>query len=196
MKRLMDLILAVILLLISLPCWVVIGPALLLFSPGPPLFIHPRVGRYGRPFGLIKFRTMVKSGPDGSCITVQGDRRITGIGRILRFLKLDELPQLVNIVKGDMTFVGPRPEVQEFVALYTPLQREILNFRPGLVDPATLKFRHEERLLAGFDDPQQGYREIILPEKIRLSLEYQRRRTVWSDLLILLRTLISIPRGR
>jgi len=130
------------------------------------------------------------------CITVKGDSRVTGIGKILRRFKLDELPQFLNILFGSMSFVGPRPEVAEYISLYTPEQREILKYKPGLVDPATLKYRNEEEILAGFPDPQKGYIETILPDKIGISLEYQRNRSVLSDFKIILETAVAIFQKR
>jgi lipopolysaccharide/colanic/teichoic acid biosynthesis glycosyltransferase len=196
MNRLFDIILALILLLISLPFWIIIMIVIMIFSPGNPFFRHTRVGRGGREFGLIKFRTMIRSQPGDMCITVKGDRRVTGIGRILRKTKLDEIPQLLNILTGVMAFIGPRPEAPKFVAAYTPEQRKILNYRPGLVDPATLKYRHEERILAEYPDPQKAYLERILPDKLRISLDYQRDRGSHSDLMVILRTLTTLFQKR
>lgn len=188
MKRFFDFILALILIIITLPVWILIIILLLIFSPGPPFFRHQRVGRRGRKFKLIKFRTMRKDPQNGMDITVAGDTRVTGIGRVLRRCKLDELPQLLNILSGDMTFVGPRPEVEEFVTEYDENQRQILDYRPGLVDPATLKYRHEERILAEFENPRDGYVSKVLPDKIKISVEYQKHRSIFTDLVIILKT--------
>jgi len=196
MNRLFDILLALILLLVSLPLWIIITVLIMIFSPGNPFFRHTRVGRGGREFKLIKFRTMIRSQPGDMCITVKGDRRITGIGRILRRTKLDEIPQLVNILAGDMAFVGSRPEAPRFVADYTPEQREILNCRPGLADPATLKYRHEEKILAEYPDPQKAYLEKVLPDKLRISLDYQRNRGFHSDLMVILKTLTTLFQKR
>jgi lipopolysaccharide/colanic/teichoic acid biosynthesis glycosyltransferase len=163
-------------------------------SPGRPFFAHTRVGRGGKTFRLIKFRTMSSSKDGLMELTVSGDRRVTRIGRLLRRFKLDELPQLLNILTGSMTFVGPRPESPKYVALYTTAQREILNYLPGLTDPASLKYRYEEEILAGFNDPESGYLQTILPDKIKLSLEYQKNRRWFSDIKIIGATLAAIFR--
>jgi lipopolysaccharide/colanic/teichoic acid biosynthesis glycosyltransferase len=127
-------------------------------------------------------------------LTVSGDQRITQIGRLLRHFKLDEIPQLLNILTGSMTFVGPRPESPKYVALYTPAQREILSYLPGLTDPASLKYRYEEQILAGFADPESAYLQTVLPDKIKLSLEYQRNRRLISDIKIIGATFAAIFR--
>jgi lipopolysaccharide/colanic/teichoic acid biosynthesis glycosyltransferase len=148
----------------------------------------------GKRFRLIKFRTMKPSRSKGREITVSGDKRVTAIGRLLRRLKLDELPQLLNILNGSMTFVGPRPESPDYVAQYTAAQRAVLQFRPGLTDPASLKYRHEEQILARFANPEQGYIETVLPDKLNLSLEYQKKRSWSSDIRIMGATLAAIFR--
>lgn len=196
MNRLFDILLALVLLLVSLPLWIIITVLIMICSPGNPFFRHTRVGQGGHEFKLLKFRTMVRSRPGDMCITVKGDKRVTGIGSILRKTKLDEIPQLLNILTGTMAFVGPRPEAPQFVADYSLEQRGILDYKPGLVDPATLKYRHEERTLAEFPDPQKAYLEKILPDKLRISLEYQQNRDFHSDLVVVLRTLTSLFQKR
>ncbi len=188
MRRFIDFILALILIILTLPFWIVIIILLLIFSPGSPFFKHPRIGRNGKPFKLIKFRTMRNGPPNGLDITVDGDTRITGIGKVLRRCKLDELPQLLNILTGNMTFVGPRPEVAEYVRGYSNEQKDILNYKPGLVDPATLKYRNEEQILAAFENPREGYMQTVLPDKIKISLEYQKNRNIFTDLAVIFRT--------
>jgi lipopolysaccharide/colanic/teichoic acid biosynthesis glycosyltransferase len=195
MSRIVEIMLVTLLILLSLPLWILISLLILIFSPGSVIFVHPRVGHYGRLFGLVKFRTM-RSRTGGANLTVGDDNRITGVGRILRRFKLDEMPQFWNILLGQMTFVGPRPEAEEYVNSYTAAQREILNYKPGLTDPASLKYRHEAELLGRQDDPQAAYRDVVLPEKIKLSLEYQRRRTVRSDIGIVLKTLRAVLSAR
>lgn len=192
MQRLFDIILAIGILIVSAPVWLLATLALLIFDFGNPIFLHERIGRNGKPFHLVKFRTMSTRKEAGSNLTVSGDTRITGIGRILRRLKIDELPQLLNILSGSMSIVGPRPETPEFVALYSHEQREILKYRPGLTDPASIKYRHEERILAAHPDPVAAYKSIVLPDKIGLSLEYQRRRSLFSDFAVIGRTITAI----
>ncbi len=194
MRRLLDLAAALLGLLLTSPIWLVCLLALPLFDSGNPFFVHRRVGQGGREFGLVKFRTMRKRSP-GANVTVAGDTRITRVGRVLRRLKLDELPQLLNVLAGQMSIVGPRPETADFVAAYTPEQRRILEFKPGLTDPASLKYRHEEKILAKYADPVDAYKSIVMPDKIAVSLDYQQRRTFVSDLTIVLRTIIAIFRS-
>jgi lipopolysaccharide/colanic/teichoic acid biosynthesis glycosyltransferase len=188
MNRILDITLALFLTLLTLPLWVVIALLIVILSPGFPFFLHPRVGQGGRIFRLIKFRTMRPSPEGRSNLTVSGDERITGIGRFLRRYKLDELPQLLNILVGSMTFVGPRPESPDFVKRYTATQREIIEYKPGLTDPASLKYRYEEKILAQFADPQTGYLESVLPDKIAIGLDYQKRRSLASDIGIIFAT--------
>ena len=158
-------------------------------SDGLPIFFRQsRVGRNGRLFWLLKFRSM-RTGTSGSQITAGGDRRITRVGAILRKYKLDELPQLVNVLVGDMSLIGPRPEVPRFVNLEDPVWQAVLAVRPGISDLATLVYRDEEEMLASASDPEQYYRERILPEKLGLNLRYLGVRTFWQDLLLILLTL-------
>ncbi len=194
MTRIFDILFSLAILIITLPLSLLIVIALLLFSPGNPFFSHERVGLDQRTFRLIKFRTMRPARTNDSNLTVSGDRRITPIGRLLRRLKLDELPQFINVLRGEMSLVGPRPEVPEFVVHYSDAERALFNYRPGLTDPATLKYRHEEKTLAQFDDPVDAYIKKLLPDKAAISLEYQARRTFWSDIGILWKTFLSIFR--
>lgn len=196
MKRLFDILPALILIIISLPLCLVIIVLILIFSPGPPLFLHRRIGLGGKEFTLVKFRTMNRSKAGDMCITVEGDERITGIGKLLRKFKLDEFPQLWNILVGDMTFIGPRPESPEYVSGYNASQKEILKYKPGLVDPATLKYRHEERILAQFSDPEKAYLAEVLPDKIDISLQYQKNRGFKSDLMVILKTIKAVFQKR
>jgi lipopolysaccharide/colanic/teichoic acid biosynthesis glycosyltransferase len=194
MRRLFDFGAALIGLLLTSPIWLVCLLALLLLDFGNPFFVHRRVGQGGREFGLVKFRTM-RTSSRGANVTVAGDVRITPVGRVLRRLKLDELPQLLNVLAGQMSIVGPRPETADFVASYTNEQRKILAYKPGLTDPASLKYRHEEKILAKYPDPVDAYKSIVMPDKIVVSLDYQRRRTFVSDLTIIIRTIIAIFRS-
>ncbi len=158
----------------------------------PVFFGQVRIGVGGEPFRLTKFRTMTL-GEEGSAVTAGGDARITSLGRVLRSLKLDELPQLWNVVRGEMSLVGPRPEVPRFVELEDPVWREVLRYRPGITDPVSLRLRNEEALLAEVEgDVEAFYREQLLPYKLRLATDYLSRRTPVSDLGVLLRTAFAV----
>ena len=164
-------------------------------SPGPVLFRQTRVGLGGRPFTLLKLRTM-RMAPEGSQLTASGDSRITPVGRWLRRFKLDELPQLWNVIRGDMSLVGPRPEVPRYVDAADPLWQSVLSARPGLTDPVTLRLRDEEALLAGAEDVEGFYRERLLPWKLRGYRDYLARRSWASDLGVLGATLLAVLRLR
>jgi lipopolysaccharide/colanic/teichoic acid biosynthesis glycosyltransferase len=196
LRRAMDVAVAGTLLVAAAPLLAVIAVLVRATSPGPALFVQERVGKDGRPFGLRKFRTMVADAPArGGAITTPGDPRVTRVGRVLRRWKLDELPQLVNVVRGDMSLVGPRPEVARYVAGYGPRERHVLRARPGLTDPASLAFVDETAVLARYDDCERAYVEVVLPAKLALSLDYLERRSLLSDLGVLARTLVRIARG-
>ena len=171
----------------------------LLLDGWPIVYVGARVGQHGRPFGLYKFRTMVPSKTPpagqvmGSSVTVHDDPRITSIGKVLRRLKLDELPQLFNVLAGQMSLVGPRPEDPEYVALYSEEQRRILAFKPGITSVAALTYVDEAELLKG-DDWETVYRTQIVPAKLALETEYAARRTGWSDLVLLTRTVLTLGR--
>jgi lipopolysaccharide/colanic/teichoic acid biosynthesis glycosyltransferase len=156
---------------------------------GPAIYAGRRVGRNGKEFRMYKFRTMVTNADRvGGPNTPDDDPRLTRVGKLLRRYKLDELPQLVNVLKGDMSFVGPRPQVAEEVAGYTAEERELLSVRPGITDWSSLRFHNEGEILAGHADPDRAYAELIRPEKMRLGLEYVRRGTFRDDLAILWQT--------
>ena len=196
--RLLDLVLALPALLLLSPFLLVVGVCVKLTSRGPALFAQQRVGRGGRRFQLYKFRSMrVAPAGSGDLVTGRDDPRITPLGRWLRRTKLDELPQLWNVVRGDMSLVGPRPEVPRYVACYTPRQRQVLEARPGITDPATLAFRDEEDLLAAVpaDQRESYYLRQLLPRKLELNRQYLERRGVWSDLGVLVRTLAALLPG-
>jgi len=193
-KRAFDVLLCVPGLVILSPVLLLIGLFVRLTSPGPALYRATRSGRGGTPFTLYKFRSMV-SGADqqGPGITGAGDARVTAIGRILRRTKLDELPQLVNVVRGDMSLVGPRPEDPRYVALYTPEQRQVLSVRPGITSQASVDYRHEEALLTEADREKQ-YVEVLMPAKLAIDLDYVQHPGLRRDLAIFWRTLVAIFR--
>ena len=184
LKRSFDIaVSAVGLALLALP-FAVIALAIKLRSTGPVFYRQERIGRGGKPFHLYKFRTMhVRAA--GPPITVEGDPRITGVGRALRRWKLDELPQLWNVVRGDMSIIGPRPEVERLVRYYTPEQRRLLEQTPGLAGLSQLVYPYEADILAGYPDPEEVYRQHLMPKKLTVDLEYERSRTFRSDLLLL-----------
>ena len=192
LRRAMDILASLGGMAILSPLFVVVAIAIKMDSPGPIFYRARRVGRHGQEFQLFKFRTMVEDAArQGPGITASGDPRITNVGRILRRMKIDELPQLINVLKGDMSLVGPRPEDPRYVALYTPEQREVLSVRPGITSAASLAYRHEEQLLSG-EDWETFYREQVLPDKLTIDLNYLNQRTVFSDFVLILRTIAAV----
>jgi|GEM_PF-49963 len=188
LMRILDVIVAAVGLLFLMPVLLIIGLIVMITSRGPVLYKANRVGRNGQPFELLKFRTMtVDADSTGPGITLRDDRRITRIGNFLRETKIDELPQLVNVLKGDMGLVGPRPEDPRYVASYTPSQLQILQARPGITSPASIEYRHENKLLEG-ENWETTYRETILPRKLAIDLAYLQRRTTWTDLTVIFET--------
>jgi len=188
-KRGFDVVCAALGLVVLSPLFALLAALIKLGDGGPVFFRQQRMGYRGRPFRIWKFRTMV---PDaerrGALLTADCDPRITGVGRWLRRTKMDELPQLLNVLAGEMSLVGPRPEVPRYVALYTPAQRGVIDIVPGITDPASLAYRDEGRLLASAPDPERAYVNRIMPDKIRLNLEYARRATLWTDVAVILNT--------
>lgn len=194
-QRILDLMIAVPVALLLLPVFVVIMLRIKHDSPGPLFFLQERVGRFGRPFMIYKFRTMVVDAERlGKQLTIGRDPRITRCGHFLRKYKLDELPQLFNVIKGEMSIVGPRPEVARYVELYTVEQRRILALRPGITSPASITFNNESELLAQHPDPEKFYRTELIPAKIKQDLGYAQRATVWSDCAVILKTLLRVLR--
>jgi lipopolysaccharide/colanic/teichoic acid biosynthesis glycosyltransferase len=195
-KRLFDLVVAGVALLLLAPLLAVLALVVKLDSPGPVFFRQQRVGRHGVPFSIHKFRTM-RPDAGGPPLTVGADPRITRSGRWLRRTRLDELPQLIDVLQGTMSLVGPRPEVPRFVAHYPPgLRERALSVRPGITDPASLEFIDEAAVLARAADPEREYIEVVLPAKVRRAAEYAERATLASDLRVLLRTLRVLAAGR
>lgn len=185
-KRLFDLIASGLLLIGLAPLMTLVAIVIKLWMPGPVFYSGLRVGRGGRLFKMLKFRSMiVDADKRGGTSTAGDDPRLTPVGRFIRQFKIDELPQLINVLTGDMSFVGPRPQVEWAVKLYSDVEREVLSVRPGITDPASLRFANEAEILKGAADPDRAYLELIHPEKMRLSLDYVRRRTFWGDLKII-----------
>ena len=194
MKRLFDLTIALIFSILFIPLWIFIAIAIKLNSKGPVFFRQVRVGLNGKHFRIFKYRSMiVDAEKKGLQITVGGrDPRITKIGYLLRKTKLDELPQLFNIILGDMSFVGPRPEVPKYVELYNEDQKRVLSVRPGITDVASIKYIDENELLKDAENPEQMYIEKIMPDKLNLNLEYLKRRSLLSDIGIIFQTVAKI----
>lgn len=193
-RRLVDILVAGGGLLLLSPFFVLVALGIKLNSPGPVFYRAQRVGKDGNLFRLFKFRSMV-SGADkhGPGITVSGDARITSVGRFLRRTKIDELPQLLNVLLGDMSLVGPRPEDPRYVAQYTLEQRQALRVRPGITSAASLAYRHEEKMLAGADW-EVAYRTQVLPAKLAIDLDYLAHRTLLSDLRLIFDTILAMFR--
>lgn len=194
LKRLFDLI-------FTIPGIIILSPVLLVLaiwvhfdSNGPIFFRQERVGRYGVSFRIFKFRTMVVDAEkQGKQITVGADKRVTRSGEVLRHYKLDELPQLFNVILGDMSLVGPRPEVPRYIAEYTEEERqEVLSVRPGITDNASIEFRSENEILGRADDPEYAYIHEVLPIKIKYYREYVQNHSVWGDFIIILKTFKAI----
>ncbi len=196
-KRAFDLFWSILGLMALSPLLALVALLVKLEDGGPVFFWQVRIGRGGRPFRIWKFRTMVADAErQGRAITVRQDPRITRIGRHLRNTKLDEFPQLLNVVAGEMSLVGPRPEVPRYVELYSETQRAILALRPGITDLASIKYRNESDLLAESENPDETYVQTLLPDKIRINLAYASRAGVWSDFLVILATLGLFPPER
>jgi lipopolysaccharide/colanic/teichoic acid biosynthesis glycosyltransferase len=188
MKRLLDIVVALTAVLVLAPVFGAIAVMVKLDSRGPVLFRQERIGRHFRPFRIYKFRTMKSGSAKALPITVGADPRITRIGHFLRRSKIDELPQLFNVLKGDMSLVGPRPEVPYYVELFRSDYQEILRVRPGLTDLASLKYSDEAALLGRAENPEEEYIRRLLPDKIRLAKEYLRRSSFFFDMRLILDT--------
>lgn len=187
-KRCTDFLLSLVGLLALAPVLAAVALVIRVLDGRPVLFRQERVGHEGRVFRIYKFRTM-RTAEGGRLVTVSGDGRITKLGRWLRWTKVDELPQLWNVLVGEMSLVGPRPEVPHYVALYSAEQRKVLQLTPGITDVASIRYRKEAELLGAAEDAEATYVCEILPDKIRLNLEYARRATLWTDVRVVLATL-------
>jgi len=192
LKRCIDLVVAIALLVFLSPVFAVAAIAVKCSGSGPIFFRQVRVGRGGKPFEILKFRTMRTTRSPGPLITGAGDPRVTRVGRVLRRWKVDELPQLVNVLRGEMSFVGPRPEVPRYVNMFAEQYRELLAVRPGITDIASMAFRDEETLLGRSSNPEDLYVREILPRKLALSHAYVRRRSFGLDLRLIARTVAAI----
>ncbi len=189
-KRFFDILCSLVGILFLSPLLLLISLVILLTDGAAPFYWQRRVGRGSREFHMVKFRSMyLGADRKGGPLTIGDDPRITPIGRLLRKYKMDELPQLFNVLRGDMSMVGPRPEVPQYVAFYNDEQRAVFGLKPGITDISSLLFRRESDLLAKFPDPEQSYISYIMPYKIRLTMEYARSANLWTDMALIFRTL-------
>ena len=196
MKRLFDIIASGLGLLILSPLFLVVAVWVKLDSPGPVFYKQIRVGRNNKDFFLYKFRSMRVGSDKKGLITVGGhDPRITRSGYYIRKYKLDEFPQLINVFKGEMSLVGPRPEVRKYVDLYTPEQMHVLDVRPGITDLASIRYRNENELLEQASDPEQYYRDVVMQDKLRINLEYVRNHSFLGDIRLIFNTFIAIVKN-
>ena len=189
MKRLFDIVASGFGLIVLSPLFLVLAIWIKLDSKGPVFYRQVRVGRHNKDFRIFKFRSMRVGSDKGSLVTIGGhDSRITRSGYIIRKFKFDELPQLINVFVGDMSLVGPRPEVRHYVDYWTPEQMHVLDVRPGITDPASIKFRNENELMEQAEDPEKYYIEVIMQEKIRLYLEYVEKHSFFYDIALIFKT--------
>ena len=195
MKRLFDVVASGVGLLLLSPLFLLVAIWIKLDSPGPVFYRQVRVGRYNRDFRIFKFRSMRVGADKGSLVTIGGrDPRVTRSGYFIRKFKIDELPQLINVFIGDMSLVGPRPEVRHYVNYWTKEQLHVLDVRPGITDPASIKFRNENELLEKEEDPEKYYIEVIMQEKLRLYLKYVEKHNFWYDIKLIFQTFGVIVR--
>lgn len=193
LKRIFDIVVSFVGLVILSPLFLILAIAIARDSKGPVFFKQTRVGRNEVPFKIYKFRTMVEDAEArGMQLTVGDDSRITKVGTFLRKTKIDELPQLINVFKGEMSFVGPRPEVPKYVGLYTEDQRQVLMVRPGITDLASIEYRNESELLATADNPEKVYIEEVMPRKIELNKKYIENISLCGDIRVIFKTLASL----
>ena len=196
MKRLFDIIASGLGLIILSPLFLVVAVWVTLDSPGPVFYKQIRVGRNNKDFFLYKFRSMRVGSDKKGLITIGGhDPRVTRSGYYIRKYKLDEFPQLINVFKGDMSLVGPRPEVRKYVDLYTPEQMHVLDVRPGITDLASIRYRNENELLEHASDPEQYYRDVVMQDKLRINLEYVRNHSFLGDIRLIFNTFIAIVKN-
>lgn len=192
-KRIIDIFFSILGIIFLLPLFLLIAFLIKINDNGPIFFLQERVGLNGTIFKIIKFRTMsVESERSGLQLTVKNDNRITKIGKILRKYKLDEFPQLINVLYGDMSLVGPRPEIQKYVKLYNKKQKLVLTVRPGITDIASIKFKNENELLDGTENPEIKYINYIMPKKLRYNLWYIKNYNFCNDIYIIFLTLKSV----
>ena len=193
MKRFFDIIFSLVGIIILIPIYIIVSIVITIDSKGGVIYKQKRIGKDGNPFGVMKFRTMHPGSFAKGAITI-GDRdpRVTNVGYYLRKYKFDELPQLFNVLIGEMSFVGPRPEVEKYTVLYNETQKEVLSVRPGITDYASIKYRNESEILAQSSDPEKTYIEVIMPEKLNINLAYIKDNNIFKDVKIIFETFIAI----
>jgi lipopolysaccharide/colanic/teichoic acid biosynthesis glycosyltransferase len=192
-KRVIDVLVASISLLIFSPIFALVAILVKLDSPGPVFFLQERIGKDFKKFKIIKFRTMVKDAPKiGNTITKKSDKRITRVGRFLRKFKIDEMPQIINVLKGDMSVVGPRSDVEKYVKMFEEDFKEILKVRPGMAGYVIIRFRNEEEILEKYENLEEGYIKEVLPRKIALDKEYVKNISFWNDVKIFILTFLKV----
>ncbi|MBQ0084976.1 MAG: sugar transferase [Prevotella sp.] len=192
MIRFFDIIFSLLGIIILSPFFIIIYVWIRLESPGDGFYVQQRIGRFGQPFGLYKFRSMRVGADRNGELTIGNDNRITRIGGFLRKYKIDELPQLFNVLKGEMSLVGPRPEVERYVKLYSDVQRQVLNVRPGITDYASIQYADENTILGQAEDPEREYIEHIMPDKIRINMQYINNHTLKEYFKIILLTIQKV----
>jgi lipopolysaccharide/colanic/teichoic acid biosynthesis glycosyltransferase len=193
MKRIFDIFSSLVGLIILLPVFIIICLLILFTMPGPVFFQQQRIGKNGEKFRLVKFRTMrVSKESEKGSFDVGDSKRITPLGKVLRKTKLDELPQLINVAKGDMSFVGPRPEVEQWTKVYPEKWEIVHRVKPGISDNASIVFRNEEEILAASEDPVETYKNEILPQKLELYIQYVNNHSFWGDIKLIFQTLKTV----
>lgn len=191
-KRISDIVASVVVLILLSPLFLLVSVWILLDSPGGLIYKQERVGKHGQNFQLLKFRSMRTGADEEGQITIGNDARVTRSGRFIRRFKIDEFPQLINVIKGEMSVVGPRPEVPKYVKMYSDQQRKVLDVQPGLTDLATIEFINEQEKLGESKDPESLYINHIMPAKLALNIEYIQNRSFLNDLSIIFKTIFSI----
>ena len=193
MKRFFDIVFSFLGLTVLSPLFLLLAVWIKLDSRGPVFYRQVRVGRHNRDFRIFKFRSMRVGSDKGSLVTIGGrDPRVTRSGYYIRKFKLDELPQLINVLIGDMSFVGPRPEVRKYVDMYTTEQLHVLDVRPGITDEASIAYRNENELLAAAADPERYYIETVMPDKLRINLKYVENHSLWGDIELIFKTFVAV----
>mgnify|MGYP000980423298 CR=1 FL=1 len=194
LKRFIDILVALLALIVLSPILIPVIIILKLTGEHEVFYLQKRIGYRNQPFYIWKFATMLKNSPNlgAGIITLRNDPRVTPVGRFLRKTKINELPQLINVLKGDMSIVGPRPEVKKYVDLYTAEQQKVLSVKPGITDPVSIRFFNENEIIARYPDPEEGYIREVMPEKLRLNLEYIDHQSFSKDFAIVIKTIARI----